>query len=233
MLNSPTRIQGELGEFRGIAAMGLTVHFEDYRLDGDARRLTRDGNEVHLTPKAFDLLCVLVREAPRVVPKAELHERLWPDTFVSEATLTGLVKEVRRAIDEPGASSRIRTAHGVGYAFEIEANGHPGASSTARHWLLVNGRTIALMPGENLIGRDPRAAVCLDYVGVSRRHARVTLTGDGATLEDLGSKNGTRVGDALVTAAVWLRDGDAIHVGPAVIVYRTSEDAVTTETHLG
>jgi DNA-binding winged helix-turn-helix (wHTH) protein len=211
--------------------MGLTVHFEDYRLDGDARRLTRDGNEVHLTPKAFDLLCVLVREAPRVVPKAELHQRLWPDTFVSEATLTGLVKEVRRAIDEPGASSRIRTAHGVGYAFEIDADG--GASSTTRHWLLVNGRTIALSAGENLIGRDPRSAVCLDYVGVSRRHARVTLAGDGATLEDLGSKNGTRIGDDLVTAAVGLKDGDAIHVGPAVILYRMSADAVTTETHLG
>ena len=75
--------------------------------------------------------------------------------------------------------------------------------------------------------------MCLDYVGVSRRHARVTLAADGATLEDLGSKNGTRVGDAPVTAAVGLRDGDSIHVGPAVIVYRTSEDAVTTETHLG
>ena len=96
----------------------------------------------------------------------------------------------------------------------------------------MNGRSIVLTPGENLIGRDPRAAVCLDYVGVSRRHARVTLAADGATLEDLGSKNGTRVGDAPVTAAVGLRDGDAIHVGPAVIVYRTSEDALTTETHL-
>ena len=209
------------------------MHFEDYRLDGDARRLTRAGNEEHLTPKAFDLLCVLVREAPRVVPKAELHERLWPDTFVSEATLTGLIKEVRRAIDGPGASSRIRTAHGIGYAFEIEGNEDQGASFTTRHWLLVNGRTIALAPGENLIGRDTRAAVCLDYVGVSRRHARVMMSGVGATLEDLGSKNGTRVGDALVTAAVELKDGDAIHVGPAVIVYRTSEDAVTTETHLG
>jgi len=143
------------------------------------------------------------------------------------------VKEVRRAIDDPGAASRIRTAHGFGYAFEIEPNGHSGTSSTVRHWLLVHGRTIALTPGENLIGRDPRAAVCLDFVGVSRRHARVTLGGEGATLEDLGSKNGTRVGHALVTAAVGLRDGDSIYVGPAVIVYRTSEDAATTETHLG
>ena len=214
--------------------MGIAARFSGYRLDGDARRLTRDGADVHLTPKAFDLLCLLVDAAPRVVPKAELHERLWPDSFVSEATLTGLVKELRRALDAPGPSSHIRTAHGVGYAFaaDAEATGRRlirqrGTGSWSR------GGPIALTPGENLIGRDPRAAVCLDYAGVSRRHARVMLDADGATLEDLGSKNGTRLGDALVTAAVALQDGDSIRVGPAVIVYRKSEEGATTETQLG
>ena len=213
--------------------MGIAVRFSGYRLDADERRLTRDGADVHLTPKAFDLLCLLVAEAPRVVPKAELHERLWPDTFVSEATLTGLVKELRRALDPPGPSSLIRTAHGVGYAFAASSDGDGTGSVGARHWLLVAGRAIALTPGENLIGRDPTAAVSLDYTGVSRRHARVMLTADGVTLEDLGSKNGTRLGDAAVTTAVELSDGDSIRVGPAVIVYRRSEDGVTTETHLG
>ena len=213
--------------------MGIAARFSGYRLDGAARRLTRDGADVHLTPKAFDLLCLLVDAAPRVVPKAELHERLWPDSYVSEATLTGLVKELRRALDSPGPSSHIRTAHGVGYAFATDAGGHDGPSSDARHWLLVSGRPIVLAAGENLIGRDPRAAVCLDYAGVSRRHARVLLDADGAMLEDLGSKNGTRLGDAPVTTAVALRDGDSIRVGPAVIVYRKSEEGATTETQLG
>ena len=212
--------------------MTLSVRFDGYRLDGDERRLTRDGEDVHLTPKAFDLLCVLLAEAPRVVPKGELHERLWPESYVSEATLTGLVKEVRRAIDAPGASSRIRTAHGVGYAFAIAPADDRAASST-RHWLLVAGRPVALTPGENLIGRDPRATVCLDYAGVSRRHARVTLDDRGATLEDLGSKNGTRVGDGALNGAVLLENGDTIHVGPAVLVYRMSEEALTTERQLG
>ncbi len=213
--------------------MGIAARFSGYRLDGAARRLTRDGADVHLTPKAFDLLCLLVDAAPRVVPKAELHERLWPDSYVSEATLTGLVKELRRALDAPGPSSYIRTAHGVGYAFAADAGGHGAPSSDARHWLLVSGRSIVLAAGENLIGRDPRAAVCLDYAGVSRRHARVVLDADGATLEDLGSKNGTRLGDAPVTTAVALRDGDSIRVGPEVIVYRKSEEGATTETQLG
>src|SRR5262245_56520337 len=190
--------------------MALTVRFADYRLDGDERRLTRGGQDVHLTPKAFDLLCVLVGEAPRVVPKAELHERLWPSTFVSEATLTGLVKEVRRALDDPGSCSHIRTVHGVGYAFAAEAAGESPPAPAGRHWLLLWGRSIVVAAVEKLIGGDPSAAVCLDYAGVSRRHARVTLDGDGAMLEDLGSKNGTRVGDQAVTGTVRLENGDSI-----------------------
>jgi DNA-binding winged helix-turn-helix (wHTH) protein len=146
--------------------MTLSVRFDGYRLDLDERRLTRDGEDVHLTPKAFDLLCMLLAEAPRVVSKGELHERLWPDSFVSEATLAGLIKEIRRAIDAPGASSRIRTAHGIGYAFANVPAGERAAASHSRHWLLVAGRSVALAAGENLIGRDPRAVVCLDYGGV-------------------------------------------------------------------
>ena len=212
--------------------MALTIRFAHYRLDGDERRLTRDGADVHLTPKAFDLLCVLVAEAPRVLPKAELHERLWPRTYVSEATLTGLVKEVRRAIDDSDSCSHIRTVHGVGYAFAADATDESASGTAERHWLLVSGQSFVLVAGENLIGRDPGATVCLDYAGVSRRHARVTLDGHGATLEDLGSKNGTRVGEQLVTGAVRLENGDAIRVGPAVLVYRVSTDIQTTETQL-
>ena len=78
----------------------MEVQFGPFVLDVVQRRLTRNGSEIHLTPMAFNLLALLVAEAPRVVPKQELHERLWPRTFVSEATLLGLVKELRRALDD-------------------------------------------------------------------------------------------------------------------------------------
>jgi DNA-binding winged helix-turn-helix (wHTH) protein len=213
--------------------MAVTVRFGNCWFDGAQRRVTRAGTDVHLTPKAFDLLALLVADAPRVIPKEELHGRLWPESFVSEATLTGLVKEVRRAVDEPGAASCIRTAHGVGYALAIPPEGGPPTTQAGRHWLVFAGRPTVLVAGENLIGRDPSAAVFLDYAGVSRRHARVVLGATGATIEDLGSKNGTRLADLIVTGAVELREGDAIHVGPAVLVYRASHEGPSTETHIG
>ena len=75
------------------------------------------GGRVHLTRKAFDLLATLVEHAPMVVTKDELHRRLWPDAFVTDATVAGVVKELRRALDDRESDEPlIRTAHGVGYA---------------------------------------------------------------------------------------------------------------------
>lgn len=95
------------------------ARFGSFEIDAATRRLTGGGQPVHLTPKAFDLLCLLVDEAPRVVSKNEIHSRMWPNQVVSDATLLGLVKEVRRAIGDDDPDQRlIRTVHRVGYAFE-------------------------------------------------------------------------------------------------------------------
>ena len=66
----------------------VTVRFGPWSLDSGRRRLARDGAEVHLTPKAFDLLAFLVAQAPRVVSKSALNERLWPGVFVYWTTTT-------------------------------------------------------------------------------------------------------------------------------------------------
>jgi hypothetical protein len=145
---------------------------------------------------------LLSEEAPRVVRKNELHARLWPGSFVSEATLVGLGKEVR---DGPRAS-------------------------TVTRWLMVGARRITLQVGVHVIGRDPAGTVTLDASGVSRRHAQIVVDAHAAVLSDLGSKNGTHVGDRYVDDAVALQDGDQIRIGPVVIVYRMSEAGVSTET---
>src|SRR5262245_17376740 len=110
--------RGFPGDFRGTMKDSARVGFGDFVLDGGTRQLLRDGSERHLEPKAFALLELLVARRPAAVSKAEVRDRLWPDTFVSESTLTGRVAQVRRALDERGPDERyIRTVHGFGYAF--------------------------------------------------------------------------------------------------------------------
>jgi DNA-binding winged helix-turn-helix (wHTH) protein len=209
----------------------MTARFGAYTLDSDRRLVTRDGDTIHLTPKAFDLLRLLVDEAPRVVHKHAIHERLWPGTFVSDATLVGLVKELRRALGDRNSSAPIvRTAHGVGYAFAAALDHAQARQSVVGCWIVRGGHRVALSDGENTIGRDPTAVVFLDVAGVSRRHARIVVDEGGVILEDLGSKNGTRVGGMAVTNRIALRDGDQIQLGPVLVVYHVSASGMSTET---
>ena len=210
----------------------MTVRFGSFELDTARRQLFRDGLEVHLTPKAFDLVSLLIGAAPRVVPKRELHERLWPNGVVSDATLVGFVKEIRRALgDRKREAPLIRTAHRVGYAFDAPVVHAPRRAPTSR-WLLAGERRIGLVEGENLIGRDPEANVQLDYSTISRRHARVIVTATSTVLEDLGSKNGTTFNGTKLAGAVPLRNGDRFACGQVLLVYRESAARIPTVTHV-
>lgn len=223
--------RGNSGEFQGNCVM---ARFGSFALDSARRQITHDGREVHLTPKGYDLLALLVNEAPRVVSKVELHERLWPGTFVSDATLVGLVKELRRALhDRDPRAPIIRTAYGIGYALCPPVERTSSRPSGAWHWIVTNGQRILLREGENVIGRDPTSVVWLDFAGVSRRHACIVVKGADVLVEDLGSKNGTRVGEQPLMGRVPLRDGDGIHVGSIVLVYRHSTSGLSTETQNG
>ena len=215
----------------GIRGEIVPVCFDGFVLDRARRLLTREGEVLHLTPKAFDLLSLLVDQAPRVVPKRELHERLWKETFVSDATLVGVVKELRRVLDDRSSDRPIiRTAHRVGYAFCREVVGSKTPGPVLAHWVIVDQRRIMLQAVENMIGRDPASTVCLDSAAVSRRHACIVIDSQGVRLRDLGSKNGTTIGDRAVVGESSLRDGDVINIGPSRLVYRTSAAGATTET---
>jgi len=65
----------------------MIYRFGDVVLDTTAFVLTRDGQEVHLPPKALQLLACLIEERPRALSKQELHDRIWPETYVVESSL--------------------------------------------------------------------------------------------------------------------------------------------------
>jgi len=208
----------------------VKVRFAEFTLDSDARRLIRQGaGDVHLSPKAFDLLQLLIEHRPNVLDKAAVHEKIWPNTFVVDGTLTVLVAELRRALADQAREPRfIRTVHSLGYSFcgeAVDASSSaldPANSSGARCWLMWNGRAIVLGDGEQIIGRDPACAVWLDAPGVSRRHARIEVerAGEAVRLEDLGSTNGTSVDGSPIRGVVPVTDGSVIQIGRAELTVR-------------
>jgi len=208
----------------------VIARFREFQIDSASRQLVRAGEPIHLTPKAFDILLLLIEEAPRIVRKSELHARLWPDTFVVDSTLVSVVKEVRRALgDHASTLPIIRTAHRVGYGFVAPLEKIVPASTVSR-WVIAGRRRIGLTGLEHVIGRDPASAVHLDAVGVSRRHARILVRDHDAILEDLGSKNGSSVNGQPLDGGITLKDGDEIRLGPVVILYRCSAHGESTET---
>jgi DNA-binding winged helix-turn-helix (wHTH) protein len=218
---------------RGEREEAVMTRFGPFAFDALRRLLLRDEREIHLTPKAFDLLAVLIAAAPRVVPKREIYERLWPGGVVSDATLVGLIKEMRRALgDHDRRAPLIRTVHRVGYAFAAPLAGAQQPAGNLWRWLVSSGRRVSLLDGENLIGRDPDARLQLDDSTVSRRHARIMLSGADALLEDLGSKNGTCVGGVRVDGQVALRDGDRVAFGRVFATYREASTGLSTATHI-
>ena len=209
--------------------------FGGHRLDIGARQLFRGETEIHLSPKAFDLLLFLIEHRDRAVSKKELHDRLWPGTFVSEATLASLVAELRRGLgDRPAKPAFVRTVHGYGYAFcgliDGEAAAPRGPQNGLMCWVVWRNRELPLKDGENIIGRDPGVAVQLEAPSVSRRHARIVVSPEGATLEDLGSKNGTLLRNERITDAATLADLDEIQIGSARIVMRIMRGGESTQT---
>src|SRR5262249_10212157 len=152
----------------------------------------------------------------------DLQQQLWPSTFVLETNLAGVVAEVRRALgDTAEHPTFVRTMHRFGYRFVADVNETddlPAPSEPAiRCWLLWETRQVPLTEGDNLVGRGVDASVWIDAPGVSRHHARIIVRRGEATLEDLGSKNGTYVGGLRVTNPRRLLSGEQIRLGSVVM----------------
>ena len=191
----------------------------------------------------------MIEKRPNAISKVDLHERLWPNTFVSEVNLAALVAELRSALRDQGRQGRfIRTVHGFGYAFAFEEaqveGGVPPAASRAAPaspaapraaalntcWLSWGEREYVLTPGVQTIGRDGQAAVRIDALSISRAHARITCGADAVSIEDLQSKNGTWVNGTKVSGVLPLTDGDEVRLGSVTLTFRNVAAARPTLT---
>lgn len=211
----------------------MRLQFDDLTFDSETRQVWVRGKEARLSPKAFDLLALLVERRPRAVSKADIRAHLWPGTFVSESSLPSLVSEIRDAIaDHRRKPGLLRTLHGFGYAFQAErapADGAPGtAGPDAR--LVSATAEIALASGENILGREGEGIVVVKSSTVSRRHARIMIEANAAVVEDLGSKNGTYVNDRPVSSPTPVVDGDQVRLGSLLFTFRFPHPSETTET---
>ena len=129
--------------------------FGEFELDAAAGRLRQGKREVELAPKGFQVLAYLIENRERLVPKQELMEALWKDTFVTDDALVQVITALRRALgDDPEQPRYIRTRPRVGYQFiapiqpasvPLPSTIVPIRRSTARlFFLLIQGSYLAL-----------------------------------------------------------------------------------------
>ncbi|MGH9139882.1 MAG: FHA domain-containing protein [Vicinamibacterales bacterium] len=214
----------------------MTLEFGDCVFHRERRELICSGRVATAGPKLLGLLELLLDARPRALTKDEIHKALWGGTFVSDATLTSLVAELRSAIGDQARDSRlVRTIHGYGYAFcgdvapVTPARGvGPGLKQPYR--IIVGDREISLPRGQHVLGRSNEVTVFVDDAGVSRHHARITIDDRGATLEDLGSKNGTVLNGSAIAGATLLADGAVIVLGATALRFRVFTTTGSTDT---
>ncbi len=154
-------------------------HFGSFVLDVDRGALLRDGEEVKLRPKAFDVLRYLVEHRGRVISRDELLDAIWPDVVVTEDAVTQCLIDVRRAIGDT-SQRKIRTVTKRGYVFEEtvteQSRPEPGAEP---------GPASARQPGFGrwAIGVAAFAVVGLVAVWLSMASNRAPATDTAAVAE--------------------------------------------------
>jgi DNA-binding winged helix-turn-helix (wHTH) protein len=215
----------------------MRVRFGSFEFDTATRELQRDGARVHLSPKSFDLLQILIARRPALVTKTALQDQLWPDAVVLEANLGNAVAEIRKALgDDPKSPAYVCTVSRRGYRFaanvEVIGGGEQAhrVHSRPRWWLIWKDTILPLAEGDNVVGRSPDSGIWLDGVSVSREHAHIFITDGRAMLEDRRSTNGTYVNGERIAAPQVLTDGAALTFGSEETIFREWSDTAAPAT---
>ena len=123
--------------------------FDDFLVDPEMWRLSRDGQEIHLEPLVLELLIYLIDNRDRLVTRQELMDTVWGDTVISESALTKAVARLRHALGDDSATHRyLETVRSRGYRFiaaveEIERPDSPDSPSRKSHARKVDRSLLA------------------------------------------------------------------------------------------
>jgi hypothetical protein len=170
----------------------------------------------------------------------DISERIWSDVAVTDDALRFQVSELRKAFGADGEAF-IRTVPREGYRWEAPVRketlhrfewGYRERGDTegeVRHRLILASRDRAFRERKRHKKGSERF-LWIDHTAVSRRHARIVFSSGGATLEDLGSKNGTDLKGERTHNPVPLHDGEEIRIGPVAMTFRVLSRVGTTET---
>jgi len=209
----------------------------DWLVEPTLGTISCEGARVRLEPKVMEVLLCLSMRAGELVSKRELTDCVWQVEFISDNRLTRAIADLRQALgDDAGMPRYVETIPTRGYRLAADVTGlsieAPGFDDASRFKLETADRSYSLKEGESVIGRGVEADVRIDSEWASRRHARIVVSGLGATIEDLGSKNGTFVRGIPVEEVVQLHDGDEIGIGRGVTVLRFVTILGTTRTEI-
>jgi DNA-binding winged helix-turn-helix (wHTH) protein len=205
------------------------VRFGIFEVDLETGELRRKGLKVRLQEQPFQVLRMLLERPGELVRREDLRQRLWPEVLFAdfEPGLNKAVHKVRLALGDSADNPRfVETLAGRGYRFiaTLEGNG------PVPFRVIWDGHTIPLSEGCNTIGREHDSTICINLASVSRRHARIHVSGEKATLEDLGSKNGTLLKGRRIHSLSPLVGGDEIRVGSVRLLFEGGSGRSATQT---
>jgi DNA-binding winged helix-turn-helix (wHTH) protein len=209
----------------------------DWLVEPTLDRISRAaGDVVQLRPRAMDVLACLALAGGQLATKQDLIDAVWRTEYVSEHALTQVIAELRSALgDDARSPTYIENIPRRGYRLVAPVTPVAISAASSREASLPfklqgeNGDH-PLAQGPNIIGRTPEAEICIDRTEVSRCHARIFVAGTTATIEDLGSKNGTYLNGVRLEQPTPLNNGDEIWIGRSVARLRFLVEGEPTKT---
>ncbi len=211
-------------------------HLGDWLVEPTLDRISRNGQIVRLRPRAMDVLACLALEAGKLASKQHLIDAVWRTEFVSDHALTQVIAELRAALEDDARNpTYIENIPRRGYRLvatvtPVAVSVAPARSATLPFKLQGTDCDHPLTQGPNVIGRTDDADISIDHTKVSRCHARIVVVGTTATIEDLGSKNGTYVNGERLDRPTLLTNGDEIWIGRSVARFRFMVEGEPTVT---